>query len=58
LSEALRDAGYAVDWVRDGDLAVEAVRTETYDIALLDLGLPSIDGLDVLKKVRAARAYQ
>jgi two-component system, OmpR family, response regulator len=54
--EALRDAAYAVDWVRDGDLAIEAIRNETYDIVLLDLGLPAIDGLDVLKKVRAGAA--
>lgn len=50
--EALRDAAYAVDWVRDGDLAVEASRSETYDIALLDLGLPVTDGLDVLRTIR------
>ncbi|MBR0893756.1 response regulator transcription factor [Bradyrhizobium tropiciagri] len=50
--EALRDAAYAVDWVRDGDLAIEASRSETYDIALLDLGLPLTDGLDVLKAIR------
>lgn len=52
--EAVRDAAYAVDWVRDGDLAVEASRSETYDIALLDLGLPLTDGLHVLKAIRAA----
>jgi len=50
--EALRDAAYAVDWVRNGDLAIEASRSETYDIALLDLGLPLTDGLDVLKAIR------
>ena len=53
--EALKDAAYAVDWVRDGDLAIEAIRSETYDIALLDLGLPVTDGLNVLKTVRAER---
>ncbi|KWV59048.1 XRE family transcriptional regulator [Bradyrhizobium macuxiense] len=51
--EALKDAAYAVDWVRNGDLAIEAVSSETYDIALLDLGLPITDGLDVLKTVRS-----
>ncbi|WP_050422895.1 response regulator transcription factor [Bradyrhizobium tropiciagri] len=51
--EALRDAAYAVDWVRDGDLAIEASRSEAYDITLLDLGLPLTDGLDVLKAIRA-----
>ena len=50
--EALRDAAYAVDWVRHGDLEIEASRSETYDIALLDLGLPLTDGLDVLKAIR------
>jgi two-component system OmpR family response regulator len=54
--EALKDAAYAVDWVRDGDLAIEAIRNETYDIALLDLGLPVVDGLEVLKRVRSERA--
>ncbi|MGY8664282.1 response regulator transcription factor [Bradyrhizobium sp. UFLA05-109] len=54
--EALRDAAYAVDWVRDGNLAIEATRNETYDIVLLDLGLPAVDGLDVLKIVRARNA--
>ena len=53
VAEALKDSAYAVDWVRDGVLAIEAVRSETYDIALLDLGLPMINGLEVLKKVRA-----
>ena len=53
VAEALKDSAYAVDWVRDGVLAIEAVRSETYDIALLDLGLPMTDGLEVLKKVRA-----
>jgi two-component system, OmpR family, response regulator len=51
--EALKDAAYAVDWVRDGDLAIEAIGGESYDIALLDLGLPMTDGLEVLKTVRA-----
>jgi two-component system, OmpR family, response regulator len=53
VSEALKDAAYAVDWVRDGEMAAEAVRSENYDIALLDLGLPALDGLGVLKRLRA-----
>ncbi|MGF6308278.1 two-component system OmpR family response regulator [Bradyrhizobium sp. i1.8.4] len=51
--DALRDAAYAVDWVRNGEVAIEASRGETYDIALLDLGLPVVDGLDVLRTIRA-----
>ncbi|MGJ4917972.1 response regulator transcription factor [Bradyrhizobium oligotrophicum] len=56
VSQALKDAAYAVDWVRDGQLAIDAVRSETYDIALLDLGLPEIDGLEILRKVRSGGA--
>lgn len=40
--------------MQDGQLATEALRSETYEIALLDLGLPLVDGLDVLKKIRSS----
>jgi two-component system, OmpR family, response regulator len=53
VAEALKDAAYAVDWVREGDLAFEALRSETYDIALVDLGLPAMNGLDLLTRMRA-----
>jgi two-component system, OmpR family, response regulator len=52
VAQALRDAAYAVDWVKDGETAVEAVGGETYDMALLDLGLPVADGRDVLRRLR------
>jgi two-component system response regulator QseB len=52
LQEALRAAGHAVDWVRDGGQADAALRTEPYDCAVLDLGLPTMDGLDVLRALR------
>ncbi|NNM64328.1 MAG: response regulator transcription factor [Burkholderiales bacterium] len=51
--DALRGDGYAVDWVRDGQMADAAWSTEHYDLVLLDLGLPRLDGLQVLKKARA-----
>lgn len=51
--EALKDAAYAVDWVRDGSLAIDATASESYDLMLLDLGLPAVDGLEVLKRIRA-----
>jgi len=51
--QALKDAAYAADWVCDGDTAIEAARNETYDIALLDLGLPIVDGRTVLRRFRA-----
>ena len=48
----LQDGGYAVDWVRDGAAAELALGNGVYDLALLDLGLPRRDGLDILKTVR------
>ena len=51
----MQGAGYAVDWVRDGTAAELALGQGTYDLALLDLGLPKKDGLEVLKSLRRAR---
>lgn len=53
VHDALKDGSYAVDWVRDGRLALTSLETHIYDIILLDLGLPGKDGLDVLRTVRA-----
>ena len=52
LSDALRDAGYAVDHAADGERADFLGRTEPYDAVVLDLGLPRIDGLTLLKRWR------
>lgn len=52
LVDALRAEGYAVDWVRDGDAAATTLRTQTYDLMVLDLGLPRRDGIDVLTDLR------
>ena len=51
----LHEQGYAVDWVRDGAEAELALAHAVYDVALLDLGLPRKDGLEVLKGVRRAK---
>lgn len=51
--QALKDATYAVDWVRDGADALAALATQTYDVVLLDLGLPKKDGLEVLRTIRS-----
>jgi two-component system OmpR family response regulator len=53
--DALRAEHYAVDWVRDGVLADSALRSEAYDMVLLDLGLPGRSGLDVLRGLRQRR---
>ncbi len=52
LSRGLESAGYAVDVVHTGTHAVERVHSTEYDLAVLDLGLPDMDGLQVLTKIR------
>jgi two-component system, OmpR family, response regulator len=51
--QALKDAAYAVDWVTDGETAIHAAEGEVYELALLDLGLPKVDGREVLRRLRA-----
>jgi DNA-binding response OmpR family regulator len=53
LGDALNREGLTVDWVTDGLLAQEALRQSSYDLVLLDLGLPGCDGLEVLRRARA-----
>ena len=52
LRAGLRQLGFQVDWVRDGNAAERELRAEPYAAAVLDLGLPGQDGLDVLAAVR------
>lgn len=56
LCRALRRAGYAVDHVSSGPDADAAVATQTYDLLILDLGLPKLPGIDVLKRLRARKS--
>ena len=51
---ALKPEGYTVDWVRDGTSALHALSHESFEVAILDLGLPRMDGLEVLARLRAA----
>ena len=53
ITVALRDAAYAVDWVRDGETALRAIGNQEHQAVLLDLGLPKLDGRDLLRKLRA-----
>jgi two-component system OmpR family response regulator/two-component system response regulator QseB len=53
LRKALRQSGYAVDWVRDGNAADGTLSAERFDLVLLDLGLPQRDGMEVLQALRA-----
>lgn len=57
LAAGLEESGYAADWVRDGAAAELALSQGTYDLALLDLGLPRKDGLEVLKTLRRANIH-
>lgn len=52
LRLALEGAGWSVDWVRDGTLALSALADGGYTCALLDLGLPGHDGVEVLRRAR------
>lgn len=52
VSNGLKTARYAVDWVNNGNTAEQALNSQQYDLALLDLGLPGQDGLQVLKHLR------
>lgn len=54
LRAGLRQHGFQVDWVRSGDAAERELRAQPYAAAVLDLGLPRKDGMDVLAAVRAA----
>jgi two-component system response regulator QseB len=52
LRRGLTDEGFTVDWLDDGDAAVVTCAEQSYDAAILDLGLPSRDGLKVLAELR------
>jgi len=54
LQTALREAGYAIDTAADGDEALHLGKVNPYDLAVLDLGLPKRDGVEVLRGWRSA----
>lgn len=52
VRDALERARYAVEWVADGRHALAALRASAFDLVILDLGLPGMDGLEVLRSLR------
>ncbi|MDD2713580.1 MAG: response regulator, partial [Simplicispira sp.] len=55
IRAGLGQHGFAVDWVRDGVAAGRELATGAYQACVLDLGLPRLDGMDVLRQARAQR---
>lgn len=52
----LSDAGYAVDWVGSGERAEEVLRSESFDAAIIDIGLPGMDGLALTRELRRSQS--
>jgi len=53
LDDALARAHYAHEWVRDGRSALRAASSAEFDLIILDLGLPQLDGMEVLRQIRS-----
>ncbi|MDI1232089.1 MAG: response regulator [Methylobacter sp.] len=55
LVEGLKMEGYAVDWLTNGKLADEALKLNCYELIVLDLNLPDMEGLEILRALRARK---
>ncbi|MGB1289222.1 MAG: response regulator, partial [Aggregatilineales bacterium] len=58
LSRRLARMGYTVDVAENGQQALDKVRTETFDLVLLDIMMPDVSGYEVLEQLKAEDAYQ
>jgi two-component system response regulator QseB len=52
LRNALKDEGYVVDWITNGKTALTALKDDVFDLMILDLGLPGMDGIQVVQHLR------
>jgi len=57
IQAGLKQSGYAVDWMKDGASAEQALSTEPYAAVVLDLGLPRLSGLEVLRRMRGRNVH-
>ena len=56
LARLLRGENYVVDCIPDGESVIDGVALENYDLAIVDLGLPGVGGIDVVRHIRANHA--
>ncbi|OHV12916.1 response regulator [Kushneria phosphatilytica] len=56
VETALRREGYTVEWLTDGQQAMTALETDDFSVVILDLGLPGMDGMEVLRRLRRQRS--
>ena len=52
LKRALEKRGYGVDWLQDGEQALQSLKDSPFDLLILDINLPNVSGLDILRSVR------
>ncbi len=55
VKTGLTQFGYIVDWLKDGDIARNVVKTDAFDLIILDLGLPKVSGMSLLQTIRQAQ---
>lgn len=57
VANQMKDAGYSVDKCNDGLEAIDYIESTEYDAIILDIMLPGMDGISILKKIRAAKRH-
>jgi two-component system response regulator QseB len=57
IKQILENKKYLVDWVQDGESCETALRTTKFDIIILDINLPDISGIEIIKKIRGIKNY-